>query len=727
MPNTIKYSTSGDTQSLKKGNFYIGVGDVPKGPSNTTGHWQGITPPTSGYTIYIDGGVGGVRIMVPDSDTKLVAYANGMNNNTNYVSNGGNFTNGTISPFDGSYSDTGGIGQVVSIVGNLPYSGSSSKNALYLNYNGGRWMGTSGLLTTGVTYTFSFWAKIISGSSFTISWNNQNGSGDTNAWTSSANLTTEWKRYTQTFTYNTAKIYLFFSSRNADTTRAALFTEFQVSTGTTYGGPGLQNATEALNWFSSVSQDEVCVNRDYEPIVTNGLLVNVDAGYTPSYPKTGTTLYGLSMNGNNCTLANGPTYTSINGGGVVFDGVDDTYSIPNVSMGTSALTIDCWFKYQNNTIYLPTICGAGDLWSGDGQTGWGFGQQGSNYMFKMLKTGTSQNVSLVTVTDGMIYNFVGTRTISGTQQILKGYLNGKYINQSVGNSIYDLSTSLYPGSYDPTTIRPKVYGYSTPPPATLYGIKVYNRDLSAGEILQNYQATLTRLLGENIVTNDLSIYLDAGYAGSYVSGTTWYDVSGVSGITGSLINGPTYSSANGGYITFDGADDYANLGNIYYNRRNFSVFIWLNFPTYHAGWDGGTINKWYVGGSNGAGNEWSIGPNNVNGPCPFGVTVQYGPGGSSTITVDDNVNYATNTWYYLGFTWNSGTLKLYVNGVERGSATTANTTAQTTTQPLAIATFYNFTQYMTNLKVGVAKIYNRTISGTEITQNFNAQKTRYGL
>jgi hypothetical protein len=63
MPNTIKYSTSGDTQSLKKGNFYIGVGDVPKGPSNTTGHWQGITPPTSGYTIYIDGGVGGVRIM----------------------------------------------------------------------------------------------------------------------------------------------------------------------------------------------------------------------------------------------------------------------------------------------------------------------------------------------------------------------------------------------------------------------------------------------------------------------------------------------------------------------------------------------------------------------------------------------------------------------------------------------------------------------------------------
>jgi hypothetical protein len=347
MPNTIKYSTSGDTQSLKKGNFYIGVGDVPKGPSNTTGHWQGITPPTSGYTIYIDGGVGGVRIMAPDSDEKLVAYANGMNNNTNYVSNGGNFTNGTISPFDGSYSDTGGIGQVVSIVGNLPYSGSSSKNALYLNYNGGRWMGTSGLLTTGVTYTFSFWAKIISGSSFTISWNNQNGSGDTNAWTSSENLTTEWKRYTQTFTYNTAKIYLFFSSRNADTTRAALFTEFQVITGTTYGGPGLQNATEALNWFSSVSQDEVCVNRDYEPIITNGLILNLDAGYTPSYPRTGTTWYDLAYSGNNGTLTNGPTYNSSNGGSIVFDGVDDFVQCTGSLTLTSA-TFVSWIKRNGN-------------------------------------------------------------------------------------------------------------------------------------------------------------------------------------------------------------------------------------------------------------------------------------------------------------------------------------------------------------------------------------------
>jgi hypothetical protein len=650
--------------------------------------------------------------MVPENDTKLVEYANGMNNNTNYFTNGGNFSNGGITPFDSAYDGAGGVGQVVSIVGNLPYSGSSSKNALYLNYNGGRRMGTSGLLTTGVTYTFSFWAKIISGSSFTISWNNQNGSGETNAWTSSANLTTEWKRYTQTFTYNAARIYFFFSSRSADTTRAALFTEFQLMTGSTYGGPGLQNAAEALNWFSSVSQDEVCVNRDYEPIVTDGLLVNVDAGYTPSYPKTGTTLYGLSMNGNNCTLANGPTYTSINGGGVVFDGVDDTYSIPNVSMGTSALTIDCWFKYQNNSIYLPTICGAGDLWSGDGQTGWGFGQQGTNYMFKMLKTGSSQSISLVTVNDGMIYNFVGTRTISGTQQILKGYLNGKYINQSVGNSIYDLSTSLYPGSYDPTTIRPKVYSYSTPPPATLYGIKVYNRDLSAGEILQNYQATLTRLLGGNIVTNGLSLYLDAGYVGSYVSGTTWYDVSGYDN-NGTLTNGPTFNSANGGSIVLDGTNDYiiesspSNLSNL---EGNFTIEAFIK-PT---------VSQY--------GNIVVLANSSFNLECQFIFTpskvlvTKYG--GTTLVSSTDN-SVSLNNWYQVIYSQENNVGKIYINGSLNA---TSNVVPQTATVAnVLLGTYATNSPQSFGGNYGIVRIYNRALTATEITQNFNAQKSRYGL
>jgi len=293
MPNTIKYSTSGDTLSLEKGNFFIGVGDVPKGPTSTTGHWQGITPPISGYTIYANKASEGPSIMVAENDTKLVEFTNGFSaQEFNYISNGGNFTDGTISPFTQSYNNSGGISQVVSIMDDLPYVGSQSKNALYLNYNGGRMMYTTNLLTTGVTYTFSFWAKVISGTTMSITWNNQNGSGETNAWSSSATITTQWQRYIQTFVYNLPRTrFYFYGFNTSNPERAAIFTEFQVTTGSTYGGPGLQSATEALRWFSAVPQDKICVNRDYESIVTNGLVVNLDSGYVPSYPRTGTTWY----------------------------------------------------------------------------------------------------------------------------------------------------------------------------------------------------------------------------------------------------------------------------------------------------------------------------------------------------------------------------------------------------------------------------------------------------
>ena len=155
----------------------------------------------------------------------------------------------------------------------------------------------------------------------------------------------------------------------------------------------------------------------------------------------------IFSSGNIGILSNGPTFNSTYGGGIVFDGTDDYYDITGVSMGTSALTIDCWFKYQSNNLYLPSICAAGDMWSGDGQTGWGFGQRSAGsdkyYFFGMMESGYRYTIDLATMVDGTIYNFVGTRTISGSQQILKGYLNGQYINSSTNNTIFNLSTSAF--------------------------------------------------------------------------------------------------------------------------------------------------------------------------------------------------------------------------------------------------------------------------------------------
>jgi hypothetical protein len=76
MPNSFKYSTDAQTLALKKGNFYIGTGDVDKGPTSTTGYWNGITPPAGGYTIYLNKSSGGPSIYVASNDSQLIDLTN---------------------------------------------------------------------------------------------------------------------------------------------------------------------------------------------------------------------------------------------------------------------------------------------------------------------------------------------------------------------------------------------------------------------------------------------------------------------------------------------------------------------------------------------------------------------------------------------------------------------------------------------------------------------------
>ena len=91
-----------------------------------------------------------------------------------------------------------------------------------------------------------------------------------------------------------------------------------------------------------------------------------------------------------------------------------------------------------------------------------------------------------------------------------------------------------------------------------------------------------------ISTNGLILHLDAGNSSSYSypgSGTTWTDTSG-NGFNGTLTNGPTYSSSNGGYFGFDGSNDYVNIGSISTNfSSGFSTSFFANFGASTQGWE----------------------------------------------------------------------------------------------------------------------------------------------
>jgi len=89
-------------------------------------------------------------------------------------------------------------------------------------------------------------------------------------------------------------------------------------------------------------------------IITDGLVLCLDAGNPKSYPGSGTTWTDLSGNGNNGTLTNGPTYNSGNLGSLVFDGVNDYVNLGDLDL-PAPFTLSIWFK--GNTTQSQQYCG----------------------------------------------------------------------------------------------------------------------------------------------------------------------------------------------------------------------------------------------------------------------------------------------------------------------------------------------------------------------------------
>ena len=215
-----------------------------------------------------------------------------------------------------------------------------------------------------------------------------------------------------------------------------------------------------------------------------------------------------------------------------------------------------------------------------------------------------------------------------------------------------------------------------------------------------------------VVTNGLVLSLDAANQRSYPgSGTSWYDLTGNFN-NGTLVNGPTFSSANGGSIVFDGVDDYANT-NYTPPTSSFTVSIvykCTNFSTWAGVW---------------ACEVWNSGTGYLA-YFPTSTTLVFTRGGQEPAGITANsaqLNYYT-------FSVSSEGYKTYVNGV-LSNTNTSTTLASSVTKPILLSTRYNNTGTGTqDLRASVIpyfSIYNRALSATEILQNYNALKTRFGL
>ena len=338
MPNTIKYSTTGDTQSLKKGNFYFGVGDVGKGPSNITGNYQGITPPTSGYTIYAN---------------------------------------------------------------------------------------TTGVLTA------------------------------------------------------------IFCANN----------DFQIINFTKgFSGQNFTGVTESLTWYAT-QNNFACVNRDYERTITGDLSVCLDAGYVPSYPRSGSTYYNIGNNNNPLTfsLLNGVTYSTDGGGSLLFDGVDDEVVSDDRYTMVSGMTWDIWVKRTSDgnifnmmmSNFLPYMAFRG--------TGSGSDINKCHVTYRTVTGGTTTQRNLYTTgstfSNNVWYNFTYTLLYDLQNQLTtaKIYVNG----------VFNTSSSNYSDSINQPSVgsRLRLGNYTSnqyPFPGYIGRFLVYNRVLTDAEVLQNYNAIKSR-------------------------------------------------------------------------------------------------------------------------------------------------------------------------------------------------------------------------------------------
>jgi hypothetical protein len=220
----------------------------------------------------------------------------------------------------------------------------------------------------------------------------------------------------------------------------------------------------------------------------------------------------------------------------------------------------------------------------------------------------------------------------------------------------------------------------------------------------------TQYANGKIVTDGLVLCLNAADKNSYPgNGTTWSDVSG-NGNNGTLTNGPTFNSANGGSIVFDGVDDYINCG----NASNLQITI-------------GTISAWVKTSSPGGSFRSIIAKQNAWGLfIADSILVTYDWGNVATRST--GINIADNTWKYVAmtFTETSGTPSnnaiVYLNG-NAVLTTTIKNSNQSVNVQIAEA---NANQYL-NGNIAAASIYNRVLSASEIQQNYNATKSRFNL
>jgi hypothetical protein len=488
----------------------------------------------------------------------------------------------------------------------------------------------------------------------------------------------------------------------------------------------------------------MAVHKTSPAIVRNGLVLLLDGANPKSYAGTGTTWNDLSGNSYHGTVIGTPVYSKINAGQFTTNGSSQYVSLGNpmnsVFTGASAkFTLCYWVKITRDTADVANVTIAKYIgtpststrmfWSSiRSVTSFNYGGLKAEFIYYGALDGSSHRFLRcnTTIQLNRWYNIVITydntiNTNDGLDRVnfyINGVLDGKTMPSVQGS----LPTSIpsgpgYLGVFA-SLGESGTLGTNTTFKGSGSHFSIYNRVLSQTEITQNYNALKARFQTPEIVSNGLVLHYDA--AESYPNtGTTVIDLSN-SGTNGTLTGGVGYNTTNYGQFTFDGVNDYINCGNILnYTTGNFSFSSWVYFNTlstsnpaqgpiiFYKGTFG--VNGYYIQVL-------------TDGRIQFS-TSQSGVGQS---TRSDFGTITTGKWYNVCVVRNGSSAKIYVNGQE-----VIYNLVATHINPASSGDNFAIGAYATtlyaNCKIPIFMNYNRALTDTEVLQNFNAARGRFGI
>jgi hypothetical protein len=470
-------------------------------------------------------------------------------------------------------------------------------------------------------------------------------------------------------------------------------------------GESFTTIAECFNYVAELD-DWVIVNNNQPRIVTDGLVLNVDASSIISYPTTESVWYDLSGEGNNGTLVNGPTFNER--GYLEFDGSDAYINCgsdtADLIQGVNNITLGILFKIDT----LDSLRGLIGALEYGCTRNIGLTSHYNNFRFYNDTTTCYAVNTGATVQTGSWAYFVGT--YDGTTTRVYSIQNGVF------------TTNSGTGKSGPTDIFSSNFrimrGGSVYTEGAVAKAFAYTQTLTQEEILQTYY-------GGPIVTDGLVFAVDAGNLVSYESGSTdAYSLTG--SINSSLVNEITYLNSNGGHWETDGVDDYISIpgtGDLDFGvNDNFTIETWVNLQSIPSSGNTSAI----CCKANCCGIDWYFPTANT---MVFRAGIRNSTDGQQSFS---SSNYRSlNQWYHLTFTYTpnqSNGMKLYVNGELDSTLTSVGLSEfSDNTKAFRIGgnTPLGGSSKYSNIKSSTTRMYNKALTADEVWQNYLAQSIKF--